>query len=226
MSAQVAIVAGAGGELGRATAMALDAGGRSVVAVDRNERGLRDLPSGVRREVADTTDPAVAAKLIDRIAAEVGPPAVLVNTLGTFRPGDALATTPETLRLMIDVNLAPALWLSQAVAPHMQQQGSGAIVHVTARPGIEPAGGMAAYSASKATLVHLTRILDIELRPQGIRVNAVAPQLLDTLANRATFPAEAIAHASAPVAIADVIAFLVSDAAAPVSGAILPAYGA
>ena len=223
MSAQVAIVAGGGGELGRATAMALAAGGRSVVAVDRNERGLRDLPSGVRREVADTTDPAVAAKLIDRIAAEVGPPAVLVNTIGTFRPGDALSTTPETLRLMIDVNLGPALWLSQAVVPHMQ--GSGAIVHVAARPGLEPAGGMAAYSVSKAALVHLTRTLDIELRPQGIRVNAVAPQLLDTPANRAIFTAEVMAKAVAPEAIAGVIAFLVSDAAAPVSGAILPAYG-
>jgi len=90
---------------------------------------------------------------------------------------------------MIDVNLGPALWLSQAVAPYMEQQGSGAIVHVTARPGIEPAAGMAAYSVSKAALVHLTRVLDIELRPRGIRVNAVAPQLLATPANRATLPA-------------------------------------
>jgi NAD(P)-dependent dehydrogenase (short-subunit alcohol dehydrogenase family) len=225
MGAQVAIVAGAGGELGRATTMALAAGGRSVVAVDRSERGLIDLPSGIRREVADTTDPAVAAKLIGRIAAEIGPPEVLVNTIGAFDPGDALSTTPETLRLMIDVNLGPALWLSQAVVPHMQH-GSGVIVHVAARPGLEPAGGMAAYSVSKAALVHLTRTLAIELGPRGIRVNAVAPQLLDTLANRARFPAEVMAEAVAPEAIAGAIAFLVSDAAAPVSGAILPAYGA
>jgi NAD(P)-dependent dehydrogenase (short-subunit alcohol dehydrogenase family) len=108
----------------------------------------------------------------------------------------------------------------------MQQQGSGAIVHVTARPGIEPSGGMAAYSVSKAALAYLTRTLDIELRPHGIRVNAVAPQLINTPANRAALPDEVIAHAVAPDAIAGVIAFLVSDAAAPVSGAILPAYGA
>jgi NAD(P)-dependent dehydrogenase (short-subunit alcohol dehydrogenase family) len=226
MSAKVAIVAGAGGALGHATAAALAAAGLTVVAVDRNEHALRELPDRVRREVADTTDPAVVTRLIDRIVGEVGPPDVLVNTIGAFRPGDVLTTTPETLRLMIDVNVGPALWLSQAVAPHMRQQGSGVIVHVTARPGIEPSGGMAAYSASKAALVHLTRILDIELRPHGIRVNAVAPQLLDTPANRAMFPEEVMAHAVAPEAIADVIAFLVSDAAAPVSGAILPAYGA
>jgi len=226
MSAKVAIVAGAAGALGHATAVTLAVSGLTVMAVDRNQRGLVDLPDDIRREVADATDPAVARGLIDRIAAEVGPPDVLVNTIGAFRPGDLLTTTPETLRLMIDVNLGPALWLSQAVAPHMPQQGSGVIVHVAARPGIEPSGGMAAYSASKAALVHLTRILDIELRPHGIRVNAVAPQLLDTPANRPTFPAEVMAHAVAPEAIADVIAFLVSDAAAPVSGAIVPAYGA
>ena len=225
MSAHVAVVVGSGA-LGQATALTLAAGGLTVVAVDRNEDALRQLPDEIRREVADTTDPAVATRIIDRIASEVGPPDVLVNTIGAFRLGDALTTTPETLRLMIDVNLGPALWLSQAVAPHMQRQGSGAIVHVSARPGIEPAGGMAAYSVSKAALVHLTRILDIELRPHGIRVNAVAPQLLDTPVNRGIFPQETMAQAVAPQAIADTIVFLVSDAAAPVSGAVVPAYGA
>ena len=223
MSAKVAIVAGAGGGLGHATAVTLAAAGLTVVAVDRNERGLRDLPDSIRAEVADSTDPAEVTRLIDRIASEVGPPDVLVNTIGAFRPGEAVSTTPDMLRLMIDVNLGPALWLSQAVAPHMQRRGSGAIVHVAARPGIEPAGGMAAYSAGKAALVQLTRVLDIELRPHGIRVNAVAPQLLDTPANRGIFPDEVMAQAVAPEAIAGVIAFLVSDAAAPVSGAILPA---
>ena len=221
----MAIVVGAGGPLGRATAAAIAADGLTVVGVDRNEHGLSELPDGVRREVADATDPAEAAQVIDRIAAQVGPPDVLVNTIGTFQLGDAVATTPETLRLMFDVNLATALWLSRAAAPHMQRQGSGAIVHVSARPGIEPSAGMAAYSISKAALVHLTRVLDVELRPHGIRVNAVAPQLIDTPLNRTLFPSDVLAHAVAPEAIAGIIAFLVSDAAAPVSGAILPAYG-
>ena len=226
MSTQMAIVTGAGGGLGRATAAALAGLGLTVVAVDRSEANLRELPDGIRGEVADTSDPAVAKPLVDRLAGEIGPPAVLVNTVGAFRLGDALSTTPEELHLMIDVNLAPALWMTQAVAPHMTQQGSGAIVHVAARPALEPSAGMAAYSVSKAALVHLTRVLDLELRPQGIRVNAVAPQLIDTPANRAVFPPEQIAHATAPEALAAVIAFLASDAAAPVSGAILPAYGA
>jgi NAD(P)-dependent dehydrogenase (short-subunit alcohol dehydrogenase family) len=227
MSAKIAIVTGGGGgSLGLATAVALADRGLTVVTVDRNEQALRELPENIRREAGDATDPATAKGLIDRIAADVGPPDVLVNTIGAFQLGDALSTTPEDLQLMVDVNLGAALWLSQAVVPHMQRQGSGAIVHVSARPGTEPAGGMAAYSVSKAALSYLTRILDVELRPHGIRVNAVAPQLIATAANRASFPAEALAHAVAPEAIANIIAFLVSDAAAPVSGAILPAHGA
>jgi NAD(P)-dependent dehydrogenase (short-subunit alcohol dehydrogenase family) len=222
---RVAIVAGAGGELGRATAVTLADRGFTVVGIDRSEAGLKELPDGIGREVADPTDPESARGVVDAIAEKTGPPAVLVNTVGGFAVGDALSTTPETLRLMLDVNLGPALWLTQAVAPYMQQRGSGVIVHVAGRQGIEASGGLAAYSVSKAALVHLTRVLDVELRPQGIRVNAVVPQLLDTARNRTAFPPEVIAHAVAPLAIADIIGFLVSDSAAPVSGAIVPAYG-
>jgi NAD(P)-dependent dehydrogenase (short-subunit alcohol dehydrogenase family) len=88
----------------------------------------------------------------------------------------------------MDVNLGAALWLSQAVEPYMRQRGKGSIVHVSARPGTDPTAGMAAYSLSKAALSHLVRILDLELRPHGIRVNAVAPQLLDTAAQPGHFP--------------------------------------
>jgi NAD(P)-dependent dehydrogenase (short-subunit alcohol dehydrogenase family) len=226
VSARIAIVAGAGGGLGQATARALHAAGLTVVGVDRDETGMRDLPHEIRREVADATDPSVPQPLVDRIAAEIGPPDVLVNTLGAYDIGDALSATPETLSLVINVNLGPALWLTQAVAPYMTQRGSGSIVHVTARPGIEPTAGVAAYSASKAALAQLVRVLDLELRPKGIRVNAVAPSLIATEKNKAWAPPELLAHAVSPEAIAEVIAFLVSEAASPVSGAIVPAYGA
>jgi NAD(P)-dependent dehydrogenase (short-subunit alcohol dehydrogenase family) len=225
MNERVAIVVGAGGELGRATTETLAASGFTVVAVDRSEARLKELPEGIRRETGDTTDAAVAKRIVDRIAAEVGPPEVLVNTLGTYHLGEALSATPDDLHLMIDVNVGAALWLTQAAAAHMRERGSGAIVHVSARPGLEPTAGMATYSVSKAALAHLTRVLDLELRPLGIRVNAVAPLLLDTAKNRPYLTPELLAQAVAPRAIADIIAFLVSDAAAPISGAIVPAYG-
>jgi NAD(P)-dependent dehydrogenase (short-subunit alcohol dehydrogenase family) len=226
MSGRVAIVVGAGGELGRVTVQKLVAAGFTVAGVDRNEEGLKELPDGVRRVAGDATDPVVAGRLVDQIAAEVGSPEVLVNTIGTYHLGEALAATAEDLRLMFDVNAGTALWLTQAVAPYMRERGSGAIVHVAARPGLEPTAGMVTYSVSKAALVHLTRVLDLELRPLGIRVNAVAPQLLDTAKTRPYLTADLLAHAVAPEAVADIIAYLVSDAAAPLSGAIVPAYGA
>src|SRR6266567_8698290 len=199
----VAVVVDAG-ELGSATATLLAGAGFTVVAVDRTPNALDELPGGSRREVGDTTDQAVAKTLIDRIAGEVGPPEVLVNSIGGFLLDEAVNAPPEDLRVVVDVSLGAALWLSQAVEPYMRQRGSGAIVHVSARPGTDPTAGMAAYSLSKAALSHLVRILDLELRPHGIRVNAVAPQLIDTTANRAIFPAEVLAHAVRPEAVANV----------------------
>lgn len=226
MSERVAIVTGAGGELGRATAVKLATAGYAVTGIDRNERGLKELPDGIGREVADAVDAVAARSVVDRIAASAGPPAVLVNTIGTYGLGDALSVTPDDLRSMIDVNLGSALWLTQAVVPYMRELGSGSIVHVTSRPGLEPAAGQAAYALSKAGLVWLTRVLDLELRAAGIRVNAVAPQLLNTAATRSFAPPEALAHSVTPEAIADILVYLASDAAAPVSGAIVPAFGA
>jgi NAD(P)-dependent dehydrogenase (short-subunit alcohol dehydrogenase family) len=226
MSGRVAVLAGAGGELGRVTALKLAGAGFTVVGIDRNEDGLKELAEGIRYEVGDPTVPAVAKTLVDRIAVDFGPPEVLVNTVGTYHLGEALDATPEDLRLMIDVNVGTALWLTQAVAPYMRDRGSGAIVHVAARQGLEPTAGMATYGVSKAALAHLTRVLDLELRPLGIRVNAVAPQLIDTAKNRPYLTPELLAHAVSPEAIADIIVYLVSDPAAPVSGAVLPTYGA
>ena len=197
-----------------------------MVGVDRSEDGLKQLPDGIRYEVGDATDPAIAKSLVDRIATEVGPPEALVNAIGSYHLGEALEATPEDLRLMIDVNTGSALWLTKAVAPYMRDRGTGVIVHVAARQGLEPTAGMATYSISKAALVHLTRVLDLELRPYGIRVNAVAPQILDTAKNRPYLTPELLPHAVSPDAIADIIAFLVSDAAAPISGAVVPTYGA
>jgi NAD(P)-dependent dehydrogenase (short-subunit alcohol dehydrogenase family) len=221
-SERVAVVVGAGGGLGRATAEVLASSGYTVVGVDRSEQNLKELPASIRRQVGDATDPAAARSLIDGIATVAGPPEVLVNTIGMFRVGEAVTVTPEDLQVLMDVNLGPALWLTQAAEPYMRQRGKGSIVHVSARPAAEPTAGLAAYSLSKAALSHLVRILDVELRPHGIRVNAVAPQLIDTAANRATLPAELLAHAVQPGAIANVIAFLAGDLAEAVSGAIVP----
>ncbi|HET6937069.1 MAG TPA: SDR family oxidoreductase, partial [Nocardioides sp.] len=90
---------------------------------------------------------------------------------------------------------------------------------------VEPTAGVAAYGVSKAALVHLVRTFDVELRAHGIRVNAVLPEVMATAKNKALFPPEALTGAVEPEEIAQVIAFLVSDAAGATSGALVPAYG-
>jgi 3-oxoacyl-[acyl-carrier protein] reductase len=96
MSESVAIVSGAGGELGRATAEKLAAAGFTVAGVDRSEEALKELPDGIWPEAADPTGPAAARSAVDRIAAEVGPPQVLVNTVGTYRLGRRSRPRPKT----------------------------------------------------------------------------------------------------------------------------------
>jgi NAD(P)-dependent dehydrogenase (short-subunit alcohol dehydrogenase family) len=218
-------VTGATGALGRATVAALAGAGLTVVGVARDESAMAALPDGVEREVADVSNPEDTTALLDRVAERLGPPGVLVHTVGGFAGGSALDTTPDDLRRMIDLNVGAAWWTSQAAARHMQRSGGGAVVFVAARNGVEPVAGAAAYGVSKAALVHLTRVLDVEWKTHGIRVNAVVPRLIDTAANRAALPAEVMARAVTPEAIAEVVAYLVSDAAAPVSGAIVPVYG-
>jgi len=226
MSEHVAIMAGAGGELCPATAEKLPAAGFTMVRVDRNEEALKELPDSIRREAANPTGPAAARSVVDRIAAEVGPPEVLVNTVGTYGLGEALTATPEDLRLMIDVNVGAALWLNKAVSRTCGTAVRVPIVHVAARPGLEPAAGMAACAVSKAALVHLTRVLDQELRPLGIPGERPRAAAARHPRNRQYFTPDLLAHAVAPGAAADIIVYLVSDAAAPVSGAVVPAYGA
>jgi len=90
---RVAIVVGAAGELGRATAVKLAGNGMTVVAVDRDETGLAALPGDFARELADATDPNAVTAMVERVVRAVGIPDALVNTIGAFQTGDALATT-------------------------------------------------------------------------------------------------------------------------------------
>src|SRR5260370_7588772 len=134
MSDRVALVVGAGGPLGRSVAVKLVGAGFTVAGVDRNADGLTELPDGVRQVPGDATDPVVAKAVVDRVAAEVGPPEVLVNTIGMYGIGDALSATPDQLRQMMDVNVGPALWLTQAVPPSLKHPRSPPITFSPSPP--------------------------------------------------------------------------------------------
>jgi NAD(P)-dependent dehydrogenase (short-subunit alcohol dehydrogenase family) len=224
--ADIVVVTGGSGALGRAIVTEFLQSGRDVVAIGTRPASDESGPTGggarLQHVTVDLTDrPAVqtAWEQIDRI----GDTRALVNVVGGFAPGSLAETDEQTLTRMLDINVVTNLWSCQAAAQRMAARG-GAIVSIGARNAVE-GGGPVAYAATKAAVVRLTQVLALELREQRIRVNVLLPALIDTPANRAALSEEAMRRAVAPEAIAKVVAFLCSDDAWPVSGAVIPVYG-
>ena len=114
---------------------------------------------------------------------------------------------------------------SQAAVPHLLAHGRGCIVNVGALAATSAASGLGAYAAAKSGVARLTEAMAEEFKDRGITVNAVLPSILDTPANRADMPQADVTRWVQPIALARVIAFLLSDAAAPVTGALIPVRG-
>jgi NAD(P)-dependent dehydrogenase (short-subunit alcohol dehydrogenase family) len=137
-----------------------------------------------------------------------------------------LHETPiETWDFLLDLNARSVFIASRKVIPHLLNQGSGNIVNVAARPGLEGKAGMSAYSASKSAVIRLTESMAAELKDRGINVNCIIPGTIDTPQNRESMPNEDYSMWVAPESLADVIQFLSAPAARDIHGAALPVYG-
>jgi NAD(P)-dependent dehydrogenase (short-subunit alcohol dehydrogenase family) len=126
---------------------------------------------------------------------------------------------------MMDLNARSAFITSQAVIPQMLKQGSGAIIHIAARPGLAGRANMAAYSASKSAVIRLTESMAAEYKEAGIRVNCIIPGTIDTPQNRRDMPDAETSKWVEPESLAEVILFLASQAARDINGAAIPVYG-
>jgi NAD(P)-dependent dehydrogenase (short-subunit alcohol dehydrogenase family) len=218
------VVTGGAGVLGSAILAEFLDGGRTVVAIDARPRadGADGHPK-LHRLTADLTDRSAVRAVWEQIDG-LGSAAGLVNVTGGFAPGSLAETDEQTLTKMIGINVTTTLWSCQAAAPRLEQRGGGAIVNIGARNAVE-GGGPVAYAIAKSSVVRLTQVLAQELKEQRIRVNVLLPSLIDTPANRANLSAESMRRAVPPASIAKVVAFLCSDDAWPVSGAVIPVYG-
>lgn len=222
------VVTGGFGFLGRVVVRALAAAGGSVVAIDRAA-----APDDVHAQVAaaciggiDLADPAAAADAMDRAAQALGGGIdALINIAGAFRWETVQSGSLDTWDLMYRINVRTAVAASQAALPRLLASGDGRIVNIGAAGAVKAASGMGAYAASKAGVAKLTEALAEELKNKGITVNALLPSIIDTPANRADMPDAEFERWVKPEQLAGTIAFLLSEPARAITGALIPVTG-
>lgn len=214
---RVALMSGASGGLGRAVAPAFARAGYRVLGIARGGGEFID---------ADLTQPAGAQQAVDEALRRAGRVDALVHLMGGFAGGQPVAETSDaTWHSMLDLNLNAAFYLSRAVLPVMNAAGWGRILMIGSRTGVEPAAHFSAYGVAKAALIALTRTLALEGKDHGITAHVVLPSVIDTPANRAAMPKAEWSRWVQPEAIAELLVWLASDAAAEVNGAVIPIYG-
>ena len=230
---KITVITGAVGNLGAATARRFQQAGAKTVLVDRSPDRVReafkdiaDSPDHLLAGGVDLSDAASLDKLIEQTVGKFGRVDALVNTVGAFRGGKPVhEADPADWDFLFNANVRTTLTCCRAVIPQMLKQKGGKIINVSSREGLEAHAGFAAYSASKSAVLRLTESLAAELKNSDINVNCIMPSIIDTPQNRAAMPNADFSKWVAPEAIADVIAFLASDAARAVNGAALPVYG-
>lgn len=165
------------------------------------------------------------AEVFNDVTRQLGGLDGLVNVAGAFRWEKIDGGAVETWDAMYTTNLRTALQASMAALPHLVARGAGRIVNIGAAAAEHASLGMGAYAASKAGVARLTEAMAEEFKDRGIRVNAVLPGMIDTPANRRDMPDADFSRWVAPASLAQVVAFLLSDAAADVNGALIPVKG-
>ena len=226
VESKVVLVTGAKGGLGSFVTEAFLAAGARVVGVSRSIHAS-DFPNPRFTAMpADLSTSEAARKLAAGVLAQFARIDALVHVMGGFAGGQSVAETDDaTIDQMLDVNYRAAFFVMRAVLPQMRQQGSGRILAVASRQGVEPAAMTAAYSASKAGLVALVRTIALENKDRGISANSVLPATMDTPGNRGGNPDAGGGQWVDPAQVAELLVYLASDAGAQITGAAIPIYG-
>jgi NAD(P)-dependent dehydrogenase (short-subunit alcohol dehydrogenase family) len=232
LQGRTAIVTGASRGIGAAIARALDRAGARVAVVARSRAALEGVAAEMSNRplvlAADLADPEVPGRLVAQAGERLGAIDVLVNNAAAAARLPVQELDAELVDQLYAVNVRAPLLLIAALAPSMLERGSGVIISVSSVSAVVGTPRRAAYAATKGAIDAATRSLAIELGPHGIRLNSVAPGVVDTelWARNKAIPGvieqiEALTPLrrwSTPEDVADVVAFLASDGARFITG--------
>jgi NAD(P)-dependent dehydrogenase (short-subunit alcohol dehydrogenase family) len=224
MDAKVIVITGALGALGKVVAESALARGWRVAGVDHATSQMGATENRLEVGGVDLSNAAAAKTAIDHVAQHFGRIDAVVNIAGAFAFEAVAEGDTNTWQRMYALNVLTALNTSRAAIGHLTASGSARIVNVGAMAALQAGSGMGPYAASKAGVHRLTEALASEWKGK-IAVNAVLPSIIDTPANRASMPKADFSKWVTPQELAEVILFLVSDAASAVTGALIPVNG-
>lgn len=242
LDGKVALVTGAQQGIGRSVAAVLAAAGAAVVINWLDDEAEALETAGVVEHWggkslllrADISDVGAIADMVDRAVSSLGAIDILVNNAGIFPRVPFLDMTESVWDQVFAVNLKAAAFCSQAVARQMVKSGSGGSIVNMSSSAVRGSPRGAHYSATKAGLLGLTRTTALELAPHGIRVNAVAPGLIDTAQPRGGYQEEQLSEMTnniplkrmgKPTEIADAVLFLASESSSFVTGELIHVNG-
>jgi NAD(P)-dependent dehydrogenase (short-subunit alcohol dehydrogenase family) len=203
--------------------------GARLILLDRQMPPAGAIPGDTDRILfaeVDLLDRQKMSQAIARACEQFGGITTVCHIAGGFRMGEAVhETTEETWDFLMDLNARSLINVAAATVPVLLRRGGGKVVTVGAGAASRGGAQMGAYSASKSALIRLTESMSAELKDKGINVNCVLPSIIDTPDNRNAMPGADPSSWVAPAALADVIAFLASDAARAIHGAAIPVGG-
>src|SRR3954452_1305861 len=226
LDGKVVLITGAKGGLGSFVTDAFLTAGAKVVGVSRSIQATDFGHPEFTAMAAELSSGEAARKLTDELVARFGRIDALVHVMGGFAGGTSVAETDDaTFEKMLNLNYRAAFYIARSVLPRMRQQGSGRILAVASRQGVEPAAMTGAYSASKAALVSLIRTIALENKDRCISANTVLPGTMDTPGNRGGDPNADGSQWVQPSQVAALLVHLASDAGAQITGAAIPIFG-